>query len=177
MVKENLLSTSTYAGFLVYDGEYQFEQPRKSWTWFNNYLGQLPGFMHDINSDSSNFWDRLSALISTLENVECNLSTTTTSTTELLSSTTLPITTATILTTESTEVSKVTSEPSTTTTAEPTTTTTESTYAATMNTESRSPTTIESNTVADSTDEPEFDHVPIRAQTTIATRAAMTEFW
>lgn len=70
-VQTALLRREAYLASLVYDGSYGSNLPIESWKWFNNFIGQTEGFVHDIESDSSNFWDRLSQIISELEDIEC----------------------------------------------------------------------------------------------------------
>eukprot|EP01053_Blabericola_migrator_P002586 Blabericola_migrator_1__2585@NODE_172_length_12094_cov_159_438181_g149_i0_p7_GENE_NODE_172_length_12094_cov_159_438181_g149_i0NODE_172_length_12094_cov_159_438181_g149_i0_p7_ORF_typecomplete_len193_score42_22Integrin_beta/PF00362_18/3_5e06_NODE_172_length_12094_cov_159_438181_g149_i044325010 len=70
-VKNSILERQAYFAALVYDGSHDYELPIESWRWFNNYLNQTEGFVHDIENDSSNFWERLSQVITSLEDVEC----------------------------------------------------------------------------------------------------------
>eukprot|EP01057_Protomagalhaensia_wolfi_P001627 Protomagalhaensia_wolfi_Nauph_80__1626@NODE_2002_length_1248_cov_125_545079_g1567_i0_p1_GENE_NODE_2002_length_1248_cov_125_545079_g1567_i0NODE_2002_length_1248_cov_125_545079_g1567_i0_p1_ORF_typecomplete_len358_score80_22Integrin_beta/PF00362_18/8_7e27VWA/PF00092_28/0_0007VWA/PF00092_28/6_6e03VWA_2/PF13519_6/0_1_NODE_2002_length_1248_cov_125_545079_g1567_i01121185 len=76
-VRKALLARQAYFGALVYDGSYDYGIPIKSWQWFNSYLNQTDGFVHDLESDASNFWDRLALIITEVEEVECGTATTT----------------------------------------------------------------------------------------------------
>eukprot|EP01053_Blabericola_migrator_P008874 Blabericola_migrator_1__8873@NODE_4699_length_1014_cov_1000_035903_g2314_i1_p1_GENE_NODE_4699_length_1014_cov_1000_035903_g2314_i1NODE_4699_length_1014_cov_1000_035903_g2314_i1_p1_ORF_typecomplete_len243_score44_69Integrin_beta/PF00362_18/1_4e07NusG_add/PF18298_1/0_083Inhibitor_I78/PF11720_8/1_5e02Inhibitor_I78/PF11720_8/4_NODE_4699_length_1014_cov_1000_035903_g2314_i195823 len=75
-VKKAIVQREAYLATLVYDGSYGNSLPLESWKWFNNFLGQSEGFVHDMEDDSSNFWERLSEIIQELEDIECGVTTT-----------------------------------------------------------------------------------------------------
>eukprot|EP01057_Protomagalhaensia_wolfi_P000227 Protomagalhaensia_wolfi_Nauph_80__226@NODE_1125_length_1714_cov_193_306866_g858_i0_p1_GENE_NODE_1125_length_1714_cov_193_306866_g858_i0NODE_1125_length_1714_cov_193_306866_g858_i0_p1_ORF_typecomplete_len410_score39_45Integrin_beta/PF00362_18/9_8e25VWA/PF00092_28/6_8e05VWA_2/PF13519_6/0_0011_NODE_1125_length_1714_cov_193_306866_g858_i01041333 len=87
-VRRALWNRQTYFGALVYDGSYDYNLPIESWEWLNGFLNQTEGFVHDIDSDASNFWERLALIIAEVEEIECGLSEPTTLTPTTLGPTT-----------------------------------------------------------------------------------------
>eukprot|EP01056_Protomagalhaensia_sp_Gyna25_P001927 Protomagalhaensia_sp_Gyna_25__1926@NODE_2021_length_1341_cov_827_264977_g1667_i0_p1_GENE_NODE_2021_length_1341_cov_827_264977_g1667_i0NODE_2021_length_1341_cov_827_264977_g1667_i0_p1_ORF_typecomplete_len330_score55_85Integrin_beta/PF00362_18/1_5e18VWA/PF00092_28/9_8e07VWA_3/PF13768_6/0_0026VWA_2/PF13519_6/0_005_NODE_2021_length_1341_cov_827_264977_g1667_i02881277 len=75
-VKEAFHDNLTYFAAVVYDPRYQNGLAAKSWNWFVDFIGETPQFTQMMDTENPDFWDKLSEVISELEEYECDLETT-----------------------------------------------------------------------------------------------------
>eukprot|EP01054_Gregarina_sp_Poly1_P008920 Gregarina_sp_Poly_1__8919@NODE_539_length_7612_cov_394_304042_g426_i0_p2_GENE_NODE_539_length_7612_cov_394_304042_g426_i0NODE_539_length_7612_cov_394_304042_g426_i0_p2_ORF_typecomplete_len339_score47_10Integrin_beta/PF00362_18/4_8e19VWA/PF00092_28/0_008_NODE_539_length_7612_cov_394_304042_g426_i020253041 len=73
-VKSSVLQIGAYVGAVIFDEPHG--RVASAWEWTIRHLGQPDEFLNVMSSDSTDFWAKLSEIITALEAVECMASTT-----------------------------------------------------------------------------------------------------
>eukprot|EP01057_Protomagalhaensia_wolfi_P001628 Protomagalhaensia_wolfi_Nauph_80__1627@NODE_2003_length_1248_cov_17_794045_g1568_i0_p1_GENE_NODE_2003_length_1248_cov_17_794045_g1568_i0NODE_2003_length_1248_cov_17_794045_g1568_i0_p1_ORF_typecomplete_len350_score63_80Integrin_beta/PF00362_18/3_3e16VWA/PF00092_28/0_073VWA/PF00092_28/4_7e03_NODE_2003_length_1248_cov_17_794045_g1568_i0641113 len=70
-VRQSILQVGGYLAVAVHAGDYMNGLVKRSWEWMVRFMEQPDNFVQDLTASSDNFWEALSAIITSLEDIEC----------------------------------------------------------------------------------------------------------